>query len=152
MALAFPLTPVFVWRWTHTRGYWIILSMTSILKVMLWMFQKMCISEFDISFVTNIYLFICEWYHLKLLKIFIILIIIFIIFRLMDIPFLIITKYYLSQQSQHQHFLTSWWFSRMQWISLGNIELLIVTKYYLSQQPQHQYLLMIFKNAMNIFG
>jgi hypothetical protein len=30
------LTAVFVWRWTHTRGYWIISSMTIILKIVLW--------------------------------------------------------------------------------------------------------------------
>jgi hypothetical protein len=43
LALAFLLTPVFVWRWTHTPGRWIISSMTSILKIVLWMFQKMFI-------------------------------------------------------------------------------------------------------------
>jgi hypothetical protein len=57
LALAFPLTPVFVWRWTHIWGHWIISSMTRMLKIVLWMFQKMCISEFDILFVIYFYLF-----------------------------------------------------------------------------------------------
>jgi hypothetical protein len=57
LVLAFPLTPVFVWRWTHTRGHWIISSLTSTLKIVLWMFQKMCISEFDILFIIYFY-----WY------------------------------------------------------------------------------------------
>jgi hypothetical protein len=61
LTFAFPLTPVFVWRWTHTQGHWIISSMTSILKIVLWMFQKMCISEFDILFVIYFYLLIFEY-------------------------------------------------------------------------------------------
>jgi hypothetical protein len=56
LTLSFPLTAVFVWRWTHTREHWIISSMTSILKIVLWMFLKMCISEFDILIVIHFYL------------------------------------------------------------------------------------------------
>jgi hypothetical protein len=58
-------TVVFVWRWTHTRGHWIISWMTSILKIVLWMFQKMCISEFDILFVIYFYLLIWKYYNVK---------------------------------------------------------------------------------------
>jgi hypothetical protein len=39
---------------------------------------------------------------------------IFIYFRLMGISLFIVTKYYLSQQSQHQHFLTSWFLDDFQ--------------------------------------
>jgi hypothetical protein len=62
--------------------------MTSILKIELWMFQKMCILEFDILFV--------------------ILIIIFIYFRFVHVLFTVAIKYFLSQQSQHQHLLMIW--------------------------------------------
>jgi hypothetical protein len=65
LALAFLLTLVFDWRWTHTRRHWIISSMASTLKIMLWMFQKMCISEFDILFVIYFYLLIWKYFNLK---------------------------------------------------------------------------------------
>jgi hypothetical protein len=64
---------------------------------------------FGIWYFIYIYFYFFIWY--------------FIYFRLVDIELLIVTKYYLSQQSQHQHFLTSWWFSRIQRSSLGNIDL-----------------------------
>jgi hypothetical protein len=81
--------------------------MTSILKIVLWMFQKMCISEFDILFVIYFYLLI----NLKLLTIITILIINIFLYRLIHTLFLVVTKYYLSQQSQDKHFL------------MGNIDL-----------------------------
>jgi hypothetical protein len=49
-----------------------------------------------------------KYYDLKLLTVIIILIIIFITFRFVDGILLVVTKYYLSQQSQHQHILMIW--------------------------------------------
>jgi lysylphosphatidylglycerol synthetase-like protein (DUF2156 family) len=101
LALAFPLTPVFAWRWTHTREHWIISSMTSILKIVLWMFQKMCISEFNILFIIYFCLLIWKYFNPKWLTT--IILIIFVSFRFTHVLFVVFTKYYLFQQYQHQH-------------------------------------------------
>jgi hypothetical protein len=106
LALILLFIVMFVWRWTHTWEHWIISWITSILEIVLWMFQKMCISEFDILFV--IYFYILKYYNLKIISNNYYFNNYFCFFRFIQNSLILVTKYYLFQQSQHQHLLMIW--------------------------------------------